>query len=453
MNRLRIKLLFAFSVLLFWHLDAWYTPNPSSRAMLVASLVHEHRYTVDRYQSMSEDKSLVDGHYYSDKAPLSSWVTAPLYALVSWAFDLNKVDYLHPATLVCGAIMSGVIPSLVFLWFLFSELIRRQVSAQLTVLYLIAAIPCSMIGVYSGAFFGHLLAGALLAIAWRAQFHCRRYRKSGLLLGIACLAEFPILLFVPFFLLDAWRSQQGSRVRNLFALSLGLIPGAALVCIHNLLTTGNALEFAYKHVDSPSFQHMKFFYGFSYPRPEAVWSLLVSPSHGLAFTAPVVLVLTLAFLIRGLSSLRSAKRHMGLWGCVGFFLMVSSYQMWEGGWAFGPRHLIPILMILLFEGISLIPKRASPSWLWGLGSSCVFGGCLVFFAKATSVYMIPSWIKFPLTELFIPQVQQGKINPNVVLSWLLPVSPAYAHLLWALILILISVVLAVQARALEGMDG
>src|SRR3954463_14180522 len=65
-----------------YFLDSVPSPNPTSRALPVLTLYEEGRYAIDTYEKFTMDKSFVNGHYYSDKAPLSTWVVLPFYGLL-----------------------------------------------------------------------------------------------------------------------------------------------------------------------------------------------------------------------------------------------------------------------------------------------------------------------------------------------------------------------------------
>ena len=55
-----------------------------------------------------------------------------------------------------------------------------RASLPLSVLYLVCALPCSLLGIYSGTFFGHVLSGLLLVLAWRAVFDSPSAVRAGL---------------------------------------------------------------------------------------------------------------------------------------------------------------------------------------------------------------------------------------------------------------------------------
>src|SRR5262249_39350640 len=67
------------ALVLFFHQGA--SGNGNSRLLTVFSLVEDHGFRGDRWQQFTNDKSFVAGHYFSDKAPLSSYVVLPFYAL------------------------------------------------------------------------------------------------------------------------------------------------------------------------------------------------------------------------------------------------------------------------------------------------------------------------------------------------------------------------------------
>ena len=58
--------------------------NPASRAMTVLGVVERGTLNADPWAKLTSDRAIIDGHTYSDKAPLSSFVVIPFYWL--WRF-------------------------------------------------------------------------------------------------------------------------------------------------------------------------------------------------------------------------------------------------------------------------------------------------------------------------------------------------------------------------------
>src|SRR5262245_55150881 len=72
-----------------YFLDAIPSPNPTSRALPILTLHEEGRYAIDTYEKETMDKSFINGHYYSDKAPLTTWITLPVYSVMKF-FNLPE---------------------------------------------------------------------------------------------------------------------------------------------------------------------------------------------------------------------------------------------------------------------------------------------------------------------------------------------------------------------------
>ncbi len=58
----------------FYQAGGW---NQNSRFDLVRAVVDEHTLRIDDYQANTGDKALIDGHYFSDKAPGLALVSVP----------------------------------------------------------------------------------------------------------------------------------------------------------------------------------------------------------------------------------------------------------------------------------------------------------------------------------------------------------------------------------------
>jgi hypothetical protein len=122
-------------------------------------------------------------------------------------------------------------------------------------------------------------------------------------------------------------------------------------------------------------------------------SLLAGPSRGLLIYAPATAAL--AWSVRRLP--RIWLHPMAIAG-VAFFISISAYKVYWGGWAFGPRHLIPALFLVFYEGLLWFERSSSPKWLiFALSSVGVFNA---WMANATVTYMIPENYEYPYFSLF-----------------------------------------------------
>lgn len=105
---------------------------------------------------------------------------------------------------------------------------------------------------------------------------------------------------------------------------------------------------------------------FNTPLLEGILGLLISPGRGLVWYAPPVLL-----ALPGGVSLWQRDRKLVLMVAVlfaGYLALYGRWWAWDGGWAWGPRFLVPMIpFLLLIGGAALQP----PVGLWmalGLGS-------------------------------------------------------------------------------------
>ena len=65
----------------FYQAGGW---NQNSRFDLVRAMVEDGRLQTDRFAKNTGDDAVRGGHHYCDKAPGSSWLCAPPYAVMYW---------------------------------------------------------------------------------------------------------------------------------------------------------------------------------------------------------------------------------------------------------------------------------------------------------------------------------------------------------------------------------
>ncbi len=116
---------------------------------------------------------------------------------------------------------------------------------------------------------------------------------------------------------------------------------------------------------------------------EGAWGLLASPQAGLLVCCPVA---ALAFYCWPAFVRKRGRPALQLGtGFVLFFLSMASYQIWYAGACYGPRHLVPVLPLLLASLAALPETRlyrnaAGKALTWGLAAvSVAANGFAVFF--------------------------------------------------------------------------
>ena len=94
------------------YLDWRVMPNQSSRALPVMTLVEEGELYIDRYHDITEDKARIGGHYYSEKAPLTSALVIPFYAAVAPLVKSQHPEIRMRMVISLGALVCGTLPFL-----------------------------------------------------------------------------------------------------------------------------------------------------------------------------------------------------------------------------------------------------------------------------------------------------------------------------------------------------
>lgn len=171
-----------------------------------------------------------------------------------------------------------------------------------------------------------LASGAALLLSGRPPSFAAVPWAGACLLKPILWATTPVLLFV--IVLDARPSRDGGRALR----AMGIL--AAALCLHiaaNRLLYGSFFEAGYGD------EMLRF----TTPIGAGLFGLLLSPGRGLLLYAPVVLA--------GVLGLRVAPRA-AVWLCAGVpllhLIVVARWWSWEGGTAWGPRHLLPVLPLL-----------------------------------------------------------------------------------------------------------
>jgi hypothetical protein len=388
---------------------AW---NQNSRLALTRALV-EHRSTIiDDYHVSTGDKSLKDGHFYSDKAPGASLLALPAYALFYAGTRLagGELPDVRVVPLDPNAELAGQIPdpdarapgdrlaynqahrTALYVCRLLSTsllavagvlalylLARRQLTTRtaasrrpallLALLYALAT-PAF---VYSTALYGHqpcadlLLLGLALTILGESSTHPRGVALlTGVCLGLAVVCEYPAAVPVALiFGFIAWR--RGPRFAAWTAL--GGLPCALVLAAYHVAAFGDPLKTGYDFVYLAEFaEGMRVNYGIHAPRIGITIELLFGRFRGLFYLAPVLILAAWGLVV---DALRPAPKHMSQATCpnrqlawlglaiVGFYLALGSgYYMWDGGAAVGPRHCVPMLPFLalgLAPALRLVP--------------------------------------------------------------------------------------------------
>ena len=417
-------------VLSAFFLDTKYSPNPISRALPILTFYEEGTLSIDKYKIWTNDKSQIGDRYYSDKAPLPTFLVLPLYGVLR-IFGLDKVRpekfKTYPISLL-GGVVCGTIPFVLMLWLTCLGIKggRRKASpAPVTIAAL--AFYGSYLFVYSGTYFNHLLAAALLLGSYITMKQRKNFALAGCFLGAAVLSEYTVALICVIWAIQILLKE---NARSLAGFAAGIAPWAVAGAIYNRLLTGSFLKTVNAFHADPSFSKMHQSYGFGHPTPESLWGLTFSPFRGVFFYAPVLIVALILYFKRNYTGLNWKKLLLSYWlmATAATVLVMSSHFTWDGGWCYGPRYLIPVTALMLYEAARFLArKRFSRPLFFAIS---FFGLLGVWLSKSTSVYMFSSSYRFPLRDPLLSDFLSRKFNTDNLLTMLFGMNAAYVPWIW-----------------------
>ncbi len=403
--------------------------NPLSRLLTVYGLVEDHTLRADRWQKETGDYALIDGHTFSDKAPLSSFLVVPFY----WAFrrieggeqqwrDQDVAGHI-------GVVLCGALPFAILALLLLRRGLTEGAPPRIAVWLALGAAFGTCLANYGGFYFSHELAAVLFlgsyVLACEREAH---FVLAGALGGLAVLAEYPLVLTQA--LIFGYLLLGPQRWRRATLYGLGALPAALAMVGYNKAVTGKWLDFPYSHVND-SWVAMKTAFGIRLPDPLALLELLFGPYRGLAFYASVLLVLLPLIALR----FRGPRRRRGLvLAILGVYLLfVASYFKWDGGWCVGPRHLAPFIALALYEGLGALVhvKRVRLPF----AVLATWGVILSLCASATDSLPSES-VRYPAFEIFFPRAWRGELNDHNLFHELGLTNARYLLVIWLGLLLL-----------------
>ena len=142
--------------------------NPASRALTVLGLAEVGTLSADPWANLTIDRAIVNGHTYSDKAPLSSFVVLPFYSSgTSFAGGRSMPRVDLQVLVLIGDVVAAAIPFGAFVLLLERSAARWMRGRDAVLFSLLAAFGTPLFS-YGALYFGHALAGALFVFAYDA---------------------------------------------------------------------------------------------------------------------------------------------------------------------------------------------------------------------------------------------------------------------------------------------
>jgi hypothetical protein len=332
-----------------------------------------------------------DGQVYSKKGPAPAFLAVPWYSLLRAANRLDISLGLVQGTLLWNGLITALTAAL--LWLTAAALgYGDRTGCVLALLFGLTTIAWP----YAKTFFGEPLSAFGLLLTFYSLLRWRQERAvvwaliGGIGAGLAVATVTAHIFLVGALAVYgafgtlAGGSRAGDRRTSgwlwTVAAFLGPLAAAGVFLLwYNAVRFGNPLTTGY-HFESGE--------GFTTPILQGLWGLLISPYRGLFWHTP----LFVASLVGWYPFVRRHRAEGAVTTAMSLLLigLYSAWWMWWGGFAWGPRFLVPLTpfwvlwLAPLVEGLELPEAPGGGRRRWRLSQT---KPSLVFVAVMAAISM------------------------------------------------------------------
>jgi hypothetical protein len=394
-------------------------PNELSRFQMVFAIVEQGSFAIDdatRVLGDHEDKAVSGGRTYSNKAPGLAIAAVPAYRLL-------RLVLPAPTSASAGALFPATRFLTVSLLCLFA---LARLSRRLSALPVGAAAPLILCAValgtpyvfFSRTLFSHAWTAALLFLCWdllstaEERSVTRRetalFVLAGLLAGWAAVSEYTV---APVAVLLAIRSGAGRFSRPLGLFVLGLAVPLALLGAYNAVCFGSPFVLSSAREAHPAYQKLASggLFGFGPPSLKVAFAYLFHPARGILVFSPFLLWCVPGFLRWWRSRETRPDFLLALSATVLYFVLMTGYPNWHGGWSLGSRYLLPVLF---FPAMAIGYALPTPLARGLFAAAVVFSVTGHFLLTASWPYF-PDDLPWPVASGSLWFLVRGWVAPSV----------------------------------------
>lgn len=442
-DALLVFILLAISYGYFYQDPGW---NGNSRLGLTFAIVREGRLTIDTYYNndasglKTGDKSVYQGHYYTDKAIGSSLLAAIVYFPIDWIMRLTGHEWAiwiqkYLLTFLVNGLPSALAGSLMYILGCYLSKSRlRAFGVTLAIALGTMCFPFSVI------FFGHQLAASILFTGFFLIFQLQLLTSAerprpwylflvGLVLGLSLLVDFTTgvvvvpLIFYYFYLL--WKKGWLPRLSGVLLPALGGVIPMALMVGYNLAVYQKPLASGYQYLSNPYYEEAMShgIMGITMPAKGPLFYETLHPAQGLVWQSPVLIMAAVGAYFMLHKKQYRVELALTVIACAAYLLLNAGYFMWWGGYSFGPRQIVPMLPFLAIP-LFFVPRRYFPAVVV-LAVISIFQMTLVSASNvmAPDDYMvkiarIPFFAYSSIYSYCLKQLEAGHFAWNIGQDWL-----------------------------------
>ena len=366
--------------------------NQGAQFDLARAIVERHTLYIDGFDENTGDVAPgAGGHRYINKVPGVSFLAVVPYAFFHEAVVLG-ISHASPRTIewFCTAATCGVCGALIGVVLYLHGRRRYGAAPRDALAVALAVLFGTIVFAYSTMLFAHVPAALFLLLA---VVHLDRHPfAAGAAVGMATICfdvcgAGAVLLAI---LSRKWRFIAGGVP---FAIVLGLYQWACF---------GSPFRPPLEH--STFFTQRGLLFGvLRLPRLDALIGITVSPVRGLFFISPFLLF---AFFGFGRMAKRDVVAVAGITAI--FFAVIAGFNGWHGGWAFGPRYLLPVVPLMAIP--MLAAAGTARPWVRALWTAAAVVSIAINFVATAVDPMPPPTIHNPTMRYHFPAFLRGEVS-------------------------------------------
>jgi len=292
-----------------------------------------------------------DDEVYSKKGPAPAIFAVPWYWLLR-AFALIGVHFgILQGTLLWNGFVTAVTAAL--LWLTATRLgYDDRVGMTLGLLYGL----CTIAWPYANHFFGEpssalsLLLTFYGLITWQKRRHIGWMWLAGAGAGAAIgtvAAHLILVIIISLYALYIWLQSDRKRLHEAIAFITPILITGLLLAAYNTIRFDDLFTTGY---------HFSAGEGFTTPILEGAWGLLFSPYRSLFLHTPLLILMPIALIIY--CRHHRAEGIMIIALSTALIVLYSLWWMWWGGFAWGPRLLVPLTPFWMLTFAPLLAKNS-----------------------------------------------------------------------------------------------
>jgi len=440
-RRISIVLFLVLLLCYAYFFPRWASWNHTSRLDLVMAIVDKGTVSIDDYYQNTGDYAVYEGHRYSTKAPGSSLLGVPVYwvfrqvlnspILTSVLRELSsnqavvgtlrdggtgllpeKLYFalaLYVVTFVTVSVLSAFLGVVLYRFTShYSSSQAHRVWVTLTYGLATSAFP------YSSSYMGHQIVAAFLFFSFYLVFLVARQSIkpailsfTGFLMGYAVITEYPtVLIAAAIFVYAFFRLPK--KAWTAWLILGGILPGVIWM-IYNYQVYHKPIGFGYLYAPLYTDKNNVGFFSLVCPHFEALWGITFGSYRGLFFLSPVMLFAIPGFYYFARARERWPEFFVCLWATISFFLFNGSSVMWEGGYAIGPRYVLPMLPFMALALIFFTVQWGRNGWARVAMGFLTLWSALFVWSETIGGQSFPDWTRNPLFNYSLPRLLRGDI--------------------------------------------